>query len=531
MSPRVSGLLVAVRRRLRVAWASETVQLAAPWLAGAALVLVIAARYLPWTWPEPAALVAPFAAIVAIVVWGAVQRVPQMVVARATDRGLQTKDAFASALEFSPPSDDFTSRIHARADHLAAGARAGEAVPLHLRWKRIVVAALITALAVSLAMIANPQDEARATQQAEKANIAQTAKELDDEAVRLEALGTDAKAAAERLKKLAEELRKTDSLNKADEALRKAADELQRQVKPDALATKAATKGLERSLSTQPLGDRGDLPAAEQLEAAAASLDTMTPEQQKALADRLDKLAETQEVGAPDTAAALKEAAKAARAGDVATAKAALGEAANAQKSASSDAAAQQAAGDAAKASRDAAKRLGERSGRGAGSGKGNGTGSGTGKGQGSGSGSGQGSGSGSGQGKGGSGGGGGGGSPSGDVGGGGGGGGSAGRGGQGQGTGTGGGNAGEEPNTATIFDPVTAGAGEEGTVGNGGVGDTETVGKGDGPTQAGSQRVPLADALTTYQNQATSALDAAEVPPSVRALVVAYFDALQGRK
>ncbi len=396
MSPRVSGLLAAVRRRLRVAWASETAQLAAPWLAAVALLLVITARYLPWTWSEPAALVAPLAVIVAIVVWAGVQRVPQMVVARATDRGLHTKDAFASALQFSPPSDDFTSRIHARADHLAAGARAGEAVPLHLRWRRIGVAVIVGALAVALAMIANPQDEARATQQAEKANIAQTAKEIDDEAARLEAQGADAKAAAERLKKLAEELRKTDSLNKADEALRRAADELQRQVKPDSLATKAATKGLERSLSTQPLGDRGDLPAAEQLEAAAASLDSMTPEEQKALADRLDKLAETQEVGAPETAAALKDAAKSARAGDVAAAKAALGEAANAQKSASSDANAQQAAGDAAKASRDASNRLGERSGKGAGAGKGSGKGSGSGSGKGAGSGSEKGAGSGS---------------------------------------------------------------------------------------------------------------------------------------
>ena len=83
MSPRVSSLLAAVRRRLRVAWASETVQLAAPWVAAAALALVITARFVPWTWPEPAAIVAPLGAIVAIVVWAAVQRVPQVVVARA----------------------------------------------------------------------------------------------------------------------------------------------------------------------------------------------------------------------------------------------------------------------------------------------------------------------------------------------------------------------------------------------------------------------------------------------------------------
>jgi hypothetical protein len=41
---------------------------------------------------------------------------------------------------------------------------------------------------------------------------------------------------------------------------------------------------------------------------------------------------------------------------------------------------------------------------------------------------------------------------------------------------------------------------------------------------------VPLADALSSYAQEATTALDATAVPPSVRALVVAYFDALQGR-
>ena len=147
MSPRVTDLLDAVRRRLRVAWANETGQLVAPWIAGAAVVLVVLARFLPWRWLEPSALVIGLAAVVTIGAASVAQRVPAMVVARAADRGLQTRDAFASALQFTPVTDRltpgidrFTAHIHERADSLAAGARAVDVVPFHLHGRRVLVA-------------------------------------------------------------------------------------------------------------------------------------------------------------------------------------------------------------------------------------------------------------------------------------------------------------------------------------------------------------------------------------------------------
>ena len=104
------------------------------------------------------------------------------------------------------------------------------------------------------------------------------------------------------------------------------------------------------------------------------------------------------------------------------------------------------------------------------------------------------------------------------------------GQGGQGTGTGHTDGPAGQEPGTATVFDPVLSGDGETGTVGGGTGGDSETVGTGAGATESGSRNVALSDALPQYTAEATQALDATAVPPSVRSLVLAYFDSLAAR-
>ena len=52
-------------------------------------------------------------------------------------------------------------------------------------------------------------------------------------------------------------------------------------------------------------------------------------------------------------------------------------------------------------------------------------------------------------------------------------------------------------------------------------------MGKGQGPTLAGGTFVPLSDALPRYRAEATRALDTLDIPPSLRALIRAYFDAL----
>ena len=86
---RLGVLLRAVRRRLRAVWALDTVQVLAPVVAVVALVLVAAGWVLPWAWTEWAALWLVVLLLVAVGVTAAVVRLPDMVVARAADRGLR----------------------------------------------------------------------------------------------------------------------------------------------------------------------------------------------------------------------------------------------------------------------------------------------------------------------------------------------------------------------------------------------------------------------------------------------------------
>ena len=526
----VGALLRRVRRRLRATWAVEMVQVCAPLVAVAALLLTLASRLWSWRWGEPAAAVVPIGVVLVIVVAARAVRIPTLVAARAADRGLGTKDVFATALEVPADHGEFGSLVHARARELAADADAAAAVPWRFRRRPVIAAGVLAPVVVVLALIANPQDARREAAAKEQAAVDVIAADIAADADRLRADPAAADVVAQ-LDALSDELRRADDLDKAEELLQTELDRLHDQTS-EALAPKAAAQGLERSLGSEPLpGATPQQTAAEQLAAAAAGLEQLSPEEAAALADRLDALANTQSVGDPAAAAALASAAASLRAGQFSAARAALGEAGQAQATASAEAASA-ATGDAAEAvARAAAAAAAAKSGKGAGAGAGQGKGSGQGQGSGSGQGSGQGSGSGSGAGQGGGqGGGGGGGSPSGNVSGGGGGKGQGGTGGQGQGTGTGGGTAGEEPDTETIFDPAHGSGGEEAVVGGGtGSGQGGTVGTANGPTNAGSSRVPVAEAIDSYIAAATQAMDRAAIPPAQRDLVLDYFDSLQG--
>ncbi len=528
----VADLLGPVRRRLRVSWALATLQILAPFVALAALLLVVVGRLFDVPWAEPAALLCTAGVALAVVVCAAIRHVPTLLVARAADRGLDTRDAFATSLELSSlassadaADDDFCQRVHARAEELAHASTASSAVRYRLLRRPTGVAAILAPAALALALIANPQDTLRDQRAQDRAQIAATADVMRAEATRLAATPDGAQAAV-RLKELADELSTTSSLEKADELLDEAAAELRQDVGTDLLTKRAATEGLARSLESAPLpGASSDQSVQEQLDALQAALPTMTAAERADAAQRLENLAATQEAGDPATAAALGQAAQALTAGDAAGAQAALGEAGAASGQAAADANAQAAASDAAQSAAAAADRLAQaRDGTPqAGQGAGSGTGTGSGSGQGSGSGSGQGSGSGSGSGQGA------GGSPSGNVQGGSG---SAGTGGQGgKGTGTGHTNGSGSPNTDTIFDPVHGTGGETGTVGGGsGSGQGGTIGTTNGQTNNGSSNVPVADVIDDYTREATAAMNNPSVPPSVRALVLAYFNQLQGK-
>ncbi|MGH9285485.1 MAG: hypothetical protein ACRD0M_07400 [Acidimicrobiales bacterium] len=82
---------------------------------------------------------------------------------------------------------------------------------------------------------------------------------------------------------------------------------------------------------------------------------------------------------------------------------------------------------------------------------------------------------------------------------------------------------------SATVFDPPpasTAGA-QLNAGGAGNEGPSETVGRTDGPSRAGAALVPVASVLPRYAAEATRALETLSLPPSLRALVRAYFDGL----
>ena len=76
MNRTLTPLFRSVRRRLRVAWALTTLQLVAPLVALAALALVLAARYLDLPWAEPAALALVAAAVICVLGYAAVCKVP-----------------------------------------------------------------------------------------------------------------------------------------------------------------------------------------------------------------------------------------------------------------------------------------------------------------------------------------------------------------------------------------------------------------------------------------------------------------------
>ena len=525
MKRNVTPLLNAIRRRLRLAWAVATAQVVAPLVALAALGLVLAGRTFDIAASDVIALWMVAGVVVLIVGYALVCKVPDALVARAADRGLGTRDAFATSLELehhnpNDNDDDFAQRVHVRAGELAAVSQPNDAVPLRWRRRPTVVAAFVAPAAIALALMANPQDAIRQEQARDEAAIEATADVLRSEAERI-AQQPEGAEAAERLEQLAAELDKTDSLDRAQELLDEAAAELREEVGDDLLAKKAATEGLQRSLENSPLPgtsteEAGEQTIQEQLDALADELPGMTAAEREATAQRLENLAATQEAGDPATADALRQAAQDLREGDVAGAQARLGEAGQANAQAASEAAQQAAAGDAAQAAANAGERLANaRDGQPA-AGQGDGQGQGQGQGQGSGQGSGQ-------QGSGGAGG-----NPSGQVGGGSGSPGSGGQGGQGQGAGHTDGSGG--PDLDTIYDPTHGTGGETGSVGGGtGPGLGGTVGTTNGQTNRGSSQVPVSDVLDSYARQATDAMNNPSVPPAVRALVLAYFNRLQG--
>jgi hypothetical protein len=80
----------------------------------------------------------------------------------------------------------------------------------------------------------------------------------------------------------------------------------------------------------------------------------------------------------------------------------------------------------------------------------------------------------------------------------------------------------------ASVYDPVTSGAGP--TLNGAGPqngGPSRVTGSASGPNLATGPATPLSSVLPKYQAQATQALDTLNLPPSQRALVESYFQGL----
>jgi len=535
----VTHLLSGVRRRLRLAWALATIGWIAPFVALGAVVLVGVARIRPWRWPEPGALVLVAAALVAVAVLAATLRISALVSARAADRGLVTRDAFATAIEVDDGvvvAGPFAEPILVRAGDLAAGRKPSDAIRLHLPGRRLAVAAAVGALALVVALLPNHQDALRAERAAERAALATQATELRKTADLVGRQPTGANA-ADRLRVLADALDKAQRLSNGSSEIDKAVADLQTSISPNLLGQKAAALGIERSvkanpLTKSPIAGEG---ASAQLQGAAAQAAEMSEAERAALAQRLDNLANAQRNANPELSKSLEAAASALRSGDKTAAQKALNDAAALQTGRLDTLAGQQAAAAASQAAANAKANLdAQRAGQGqqgqsqqgqgqqgqgqAGQGQsgqgqqGQGSqGQGQGKGQGQGSGQGQGQGSGS---------------PSGKVGGtnaatG------SGQGGQGRPNGSGNNASVGIQSDPKIFDPAFTNGDQllGDPLANGGPG--EVQGKVAGANQAGGVVTPLAEALPRYAAQATDALDTLSIPPSLRDLVRAYFDQL----
>lgn len=534
--------LRAVRRRLRLVWLAATLSWAAPLVAAVALVIVLIGRVRPWAWPEPAALAVVAAAVVVAAAAAIFLRISDRTAARAADRGLDSRDVLSTAVEIDAAEGVFADRVRIRAEQTAERADIRRAMPVRLYGRRLAAGGALGALTLVAGIAGNPQDDVRREQAAERDRVAEAAEQIEAAASELaetDPEGTDATAALEELNALAEALAEASTVEEAEDLLEAAEAALKAGMTPEALAQKAAVSGLSRSLEAQPLpGSAAGDDAASQLDAAADALDGLSEDAAAELADRLERLAQTQSVGNPAAADALARASSALAAGDSQGAAEALADAAAAQRAGQGASSGQDARragvgaiGEARGSLRQPAdgQAAGEGNGKGKGDGKGNGDGSGEGEGKGEGNGSGDGSGKGSGKGGQAQGG-----SPSGPVAGASGGTG-AGKGGKGSVQGSDGSDpVGEEARSdePSLFDPAS-GDGDTLDLGGSSTGDDlgDTVGRGDGVSSRGSAFVPLSTAVDGFRQRVTSALDDPTLSPSMRELVRAYFGRLtEGR-
>lgn len=359
LSSELKPLFRRGRRRMRTLWLSAIAQERGAYVLAAAIFIAAVGWLLPWTWPEPTAMVVVAVAAAGTLCWALFQRLPNSVVARAIDRSLATENALATALQFEAPAP-FGREIHERAKSFSER-NLNVAMPVPVRPRKVAILAALAVLLLAVVVIRNPQDARREETERESERVQEIADSLGAEADALRASADPGLAAvADQLDELAASLPQAEDVETAAALLEQAQEDLLLTLDADALAQRGAVQGLERSLDAQPFPGAtpsDDSSASDQLASLADSLGELDEQDQVGLTSQLQDLADAQSVGDPDTASALEEAAEAITAGDLSAAEDALRSAAEAAEtaleSAAETSAVAAAAADAAQAAAD----------------------------------------------------------------------------------------------------------------------------------------------------------------------------------
>lgn len=311
------------------------------------LILAVAARVWPLV-PKSTlipliiilALIGLVAALIAVWVW---QR-STLDLARIFDRTFGLKERMSTAVELATgrlpvESEGLADRQYHQTLRVASRVHPGEHLPLRANWREW--AALLVPIA-GLALVLwlpNPQDQVIAQQQEIEEAIdreLEELRELREEVLTNEELNPEEQQAiVEALDEAIETLEQPGVTQEEAVAALEAAEQELRDLSGEAAreqqqALEEASDALSSSEAAQ---EAAEALAQGDAEAAAEALDnidadSLTPEEQQALAEALEQAAEALEGTNPGAAQAMQEAADALRSGDAAAAEVALGEAA-----------------------------------------------------------------------------------------------------------------------------------------------------------------------------------------------------------
>ena len=332
------------RRRLRLRDGVERMQRTL-WIALAASVFILLlGRTVPVPHLAAGALAPAFVWLCAVAGYSLLRPLPLDRVARRMDAELGLKERLGTAVEIgeqgaSPAAASANrppSNLPARqfADALAA-ARAVDprrGLPLHLLRRPMLAAAALLALALALAYLPNPMDAVLAERAAVEQAAEAEAERVGKIAEQVENSGLSPEKQAELLRQLDELARQLrENPGDREQALADLSTleaELRRQIDPGAATRQAMLDAITAQLQALAQSESASPPdTAAALEQLAASLDSMTAEEQQSLAAALSQMAaQASQAGDTDLAQALAAMSQAAQAGDAQAASDAAGQ-------------------------------------------------------------------------------------------------------------------------------------------------------------------------------------------------------------